>query len=100
MPIRVAELRLPEATRDFLRADNVDSVFFQVLGTCGELGVGDQTDQDTVEQIDVIGMEGRGALEKQLADPARGLGTAFGIATSDNFVEFGDQLCRSCHKPA
>src|ERR1700722_17003220 len=33
----VAELRLPDATRDFLRADNVDSVFFQVLGTRGEL---------------------------------------------------------------
>ena len=38
----VAELRLPEATRDFLRADNVDSVFFQVLGTRGELVGGDR----------------------------------------------------------
>ncbi|MFK4440024.1 two-component system sensor histidine kinase TctE [Caballeronia udeis] len=37
----VAELRLPSATRDFLRADNVDSVFFQVLGTRGELVGGD-----------------------------------------------------------
>jgi two-component system, OmpR family, sensor histidine kinase TctE len=37
----VAELRLPDATRDFLRADNVDSVFFQVLGTRGELVGGD-----------------------------------------------------------
>src|SRR5471032_264433 len=37
----VAELRLPNATRDFLRADNVDSVFFQVLGTRGELVGGD-----------------------------------------------------------
>lgn len=25
----VAELRLPDVTRDFLRADNVDSVFFR-----------------------------------------------------------------------
>ena len=33
----VAELRLPDAARDFLRADDVDSVFFQVLGTRGEL---------------------------------------------------------------
>ncbi|WP_248321295.1 sensor histidine kinase [Caballeronia sp. Sq4a] len=38
----VAELRLPDATRDFLRADNVDSVFFQVLGTRGELVGGDR----------------------------------------------------------
>ena len=37
----VAELRLPDATRDLLRADNVDSVFFQVLGTRGELVSGD-----------------------------------------------------------
>jgi two-component system sensor histidine kinase TctE len=37
----VAELRLPDATRDFLRTDNVDSVFFQVLGTRGELVSGD-----------------------------------------------------------
>ena len=33
----VAELSLPDSTRDFLRADNVDSVFYQVLGTRGEL---------------------------------------------------------------
>src|SRR5579864_4619577 len=38
----VAELRLPDATRDFLRADNPDSVFFQVLGTRGELVGGDR----------------------------------------------------------
>jgi two-component system sensor histidine kinase TctE len=37
----VAELRLPDATRDLLRTDNVDSVFFQVLGTQGELVSGD-----------------------------------------------------------
>ncbi|QGZ62275.1 sensor histidine kinase [Paraburkholderia acidisoli] len=38
----VAELTLPAATRDFLRADNVDSVYFQVLGTRGELVGGDR----------------------------------------------------------
>ncbi|MCA3232842.1 MAG: sensor histidine kinase N-terminal domain-containing protein [Cupriavidus sp.] len=37
----VAELTLPEQTRDFLRADNVDSVYFQVLGTRGELVAGE-----------------------------------------------------------
>jgi two-component system sensor histidine kinase TctE len=38
----VAELSLPEPMRDFLRADNIDSVFFQVLGTRGELVGGDR----------------------------------------------------------
>ncbi len=37
----VAELSLPPSARDFLRADNIDSVFFQVLGTRGELVGGD-----------------------------------------------------------
>jgi two-component system sensor histidine kinase TctE len=38
----VAELTLPAVTRDFLRADNVDSVFYQVLGSRGELVGGDR----------------------------------------------------------
>lgn len=37
----IAELTLPQATRDFLRADNIDSVYFQVLGTRGELVAGE-----------------------------------------------------------
>ncbi|TKC89730.1 sensor histidine kinase [Trinickia terrae] len=37
----VAELSLPASTRDFLSADNVDKVFYQVLGTRGELVGGD-----------------------------------------------------------
>ncbi|WJF89753.1 sensor histidine kinase N-terminal domain-containing protein [Paraburkholderia bonniea] len=38
----VAELSLPSATRDFLRLDNLDHVFFQVLGMRGELVDGDR----------------------------------------------------------
>ena len=38
----VAELSLPDATRDFLSADNIDKVFYQVLGTRGELVGGDR----------------------------------------------------------
>jgi two-component system sensor histidine kinase TctE len=38
----VAELTLPDSTRDFLRADNIDSVFYQVLGTRGETVAGDR----------------------------------------------------------
>ncbi|WP_343672323.1 sensor histidine kinase [Paraburkholderia heleia] len=38
----VAELTLPASARDFLRADNVDSVFYQVLGSRGELIGGDR----------------------------------------------------------
>ncbi|MBN3727027.1 sensor histidine kinase [Burkholderia sp. Ac-20379] len=37
----VAELVLPKATLDLLRTDNVDSVYFQVLGTRGELVAGE-----------------------------------------------------------
>ncbi|KVE39477.1 sensor histidine kinase [Burkholderia sp. TSV86] len=37
----VAELKLPQTTLDLLRADNVDSVYFQVLGTRGELVAGE-----------------------------------------------------------
>ncbi|MGZ0008921.1 sensor histidine kinase N-terminal domain-containing protein [Burkholderia gladioli] len=37
----VAELVLPKATLDLLRADNVDSVYYQVLGTRGELVAGE-----------------------------------------------------------
>ena len=33
----VAELSLADSARDFLRPDNIDSVFYQVLGTRGEL---------------------------------------------------------------
>ncbi|HWX10917.1 MAG TPA: sensor histidine kinase N-terminal domain-containing protein [Trinickia sp.] len=36
----VAELSLPDAARDFLSGDNTDKVFYQVLGTRGELVAG------------------------------------------------------------
>jgi two-component system, OmpR family, sensor histidine kinase TctE len=36
----VAELSLPDAARDFLYGDNTDKVFYQVLGTRGELVAG------------------------------------------------------------
>ncbi|KAA0087363.1 sensor histidine kinase [Paraburkholderia sp. T12-10] len=36
----VATLTLPDAARDFLSGDNVDKVFYQVLGTRGELVAG------------------------------------------------------------
>src|ERR1700712_3143610 len=36
----VAELSLPDAARDFLNGDNADKVFYQVLGTHGELVAG------------------------------------------------------------
>jgi hypothetical protein len=46
----------------------------------------DQTGQNTVEQVDVTGPEIGGALQKQFADPARGIGAAFWIAATDDFV--------------
>jgi len=38
----IAELSLPASTRAFLRADNVDTLFYQVLGSRGELLGGDR----------------------------------------------------------
>ncbi|HTR06859.1 MAG TPA: sensor histidine kinase N-terminal domain-containing protein [Paraburkholderia sp.] len=38
----VAELTLPASTRDFLSADNIDNVYYQVLGSQGEFVGGDR----------------------------------------------------------
>jgi hypothetical protein len=46
----------------------------------------------------VIGAEIRSTLQEQLADAARGIGAAFGVAASHDFVEFGDQRCRWRHE--
>ena len=51
----------------------------------------DETGQDTVEQIDMIGAEACRTLQEKLADAARGIGAALGVATTDNVVEFRDQ---------
>ena len=64
-----------------------------------DFGVRDKTDQDTVEQIDMVGAEARCALQKQFADATRGVGAALGVATTDNVVEFRDQRWRNYHKP-
>ena len=61
------------------------------FGALGDLGVRDETGQDAVEQIDMIGAEARRTLQKKLADAARGIGAALGIATTDDVVEFRDQ---------
>jgi two-component system sensor histidine kinase TctE len=47
----VAELTLPASARDFLSADNVDKVFYQVLGTRGEL-VGGEADMPLPHEDD------------------------------------------------
>jgi two-component system sensor histidine kinase TctE len=47
----VAELSLPGSIRDFLTADNVDKVFYQVLGTRGEL-VGGESDMPLPHEDD------------------------------------------------
>ena len=61
------------------------------FGARGEFGMRDQTGQDAVEQIDMIGAEARRTLQEQLADPARGIGAALRVATTDNVVKFRDQ---------
>ncbi|GAB7521079.1 sensor histidine kinase N-terminal domain-containing protein [Paraburkholderia sp. 2C] len=47
----IAELKLPDATSDFLRSDNIDRVFYQVLGTRGEL-VGGERDMPLPREDD------------------------------------------------
>ena len=59
----------------------------------------DETGQDAVEQLDVIGAEARSPLQKKFADAARGIGAARGVATPDDIVEFRDQRWCSYHKP-
>ena len=68
------------------------------LDTRGELGVWNEIDQQTVDQIDVIGFEPRGVLEEQLRDRPRGLSAALGIAMPDDFIEPGDQRRGGCHQ--
>jgi hypothetical protein len=48
-------------------------------------------------QIDVIGAEIGRALQEQFADSARSVGAAFGVATTDNVVEFREQGGRRYH---
>jgi hypothetical protein len=53
---------------------------FGQIGARGDLGVRNQAGQDAVEEIDMIGVEIPRALQKQFAEPARGLGAALWIA--------------------
>jgi hypothetical protein len=46
----------------------------------------------------VIGAKIGRALQEQLADPARGIGAAFGIAASNDFVESWNQRGRWRHE--
>jgi hypothetical protein len=68
------------------------------LSTRGKFGVGNEVDQGTVEQIDVIGPQSGSLLEVQLGDPPRRLGAAIGIAVLDDFIEPGDQRGCDCHQ--
>ena len=52
---------------------------FGEIGARGEFGMRDQAGQHAVEQIDVIGAEIRQHPAGTLADPARGIGAAFGV---------------------
>ena len=71
---------------------------FGQIGTHGELGVRNETGQDAVEQLDVVGPEFRRPLQEQLRDPPRGVGAAFGIAMSDDLIKPGDQRCGDVHR--
>ncbi len=68
------------------------------IGTRGEFGVRNETDQNAIKQIDVIGPEIRGPPQEQFGDAAGGLGEAFGVAMPDDLIKPGDQRCRDCHE--
>jgi hypothetical protein len=59
----------------------------------------DQAGQHAVEEIDVVGPEAGRALQEQLAEPPRRIGTTLRVACSNDLVEFGDQRCRCRHQP-
>jgi hypothetical protein len=64
----------------------------------GKLGMGNEIDQNAVEQIDVIGSVFRGACEEQFGDSPCGFAQAFGIAISDDLIEPGDQRGSNGHR--
>ena len=70
------------------------------FGARGGFGMRDEVDQESVEQIDMVGPQVRGALKEQLGDPACGLGAALGIAIPDDLIEPGDQRRGDCHRTA
>ena len=72
---------------------------FGQIGARGDFGVRNELGQDAVEQVDVIGPQVGRPLQEQLADPARGLGEAFGIAMPDDFIEPGDLGDSDRHEP-
>jgi hypothetical protein len=51
----------------------------------------DETGEDTVEQIDMIGAEACRTLQEEFADTARGISATLRVATTDDVVEFRDQ---------
>ena len=65
-----------------------------------QLGMRDEVDQDSVEEIDMVGPQMRGVLQEQFGDAARRLGAALGIAVSDDLIEPGDQRRGDCHPTA
>jgi len=60
---------------------------FGQIGTRGKFSVWNEIDQNAVKQVDVIGPKICRPPQEQLGDPAGCLGTAFGIARFDEFVE-------------
>jgi len=61
--------------------------------------VRNQIDQETVEQVDMIGPEMRGPCRYSSAIRPRGLGAAFGVAISNDLVEPRVSMWRLSIKP-
>ena len=68
------------------------------VGARGDFGVRNEADQDAVEQIDMRGLELRGAGQKQFRNFARGIGAALRIAVFDDVIKSGDERRGHCHE--
>jgi hypothetical protein len=72
-----------------------------LLGKVGagmNFGVRDEIDQDTVEQLHVLGPKTGSPPGEQFGDPASHFSEALRIALADNLIELGDRRICSRHE--
>jgi len=70
---------------------------FGEIGAGGNFGVRHKADQDAVKEVDMLGAEICRALQEQIGNPPRRIGTASRIGAPDDFFEPRHQRCRSRH---
>jgi hypothetical protein len=66
------------------------------IDTHRELRVANEIDQNSIEYSDVSRPQNRGFRKKEIGDAARSLAAPFGVADSDDLIEFKDK--RRCDR--